>query len=132
MTTTLTANFLYAQIDEEIDVLMIGFADDEFETSEYILLQKTLNPSEEDIEAGFDEVHITYNDESQSIYGGISKFHFTPTRTEITLNEKAAGILNSSPVIVIHYDQEKVDCIEFHNYLLQMFSNEKEIYSYEL
>lgn len=34
MNTILNANFLYAQIDEQVDVLMIGFADDEFDTKE--------------------------------------------------------------------------------------------------
>ncbi|MGN7360291.1 Imm10 family immunity protein [Paenibacillus sp. SAF-054] len=131
MNTVLNANFLYAQIDEDIDVLMIGFADDEFDPQEYILLQKTLNPSEEDVVAGFDEVHLMYNDESQSLYGGISQFYLTPNRVEITLKENAAEVLHSSPVIVIHYDQENIDMSEFHNYLLQMFSNEQEIYSYD-
>ncbi|MFD2330433.1 Imm10 family immunity protein [Cohnella sp. GCM10020058] len=57
-------------------------------------------------EAGFGKVHITYNDESQSLYGGISQLHFTPNRTEITMNEDAAEILNSSSVIVINYRLE--------------------------
>jgi hypothetical protein len=131
MNTVLNANFLYAQIDEETDVIMIGFADNEFDTKDYILLQKTLNPSEEDVEAGFDEVHIIYNDESQSLYGGISKFYFTPNRVEITLNEDATEILNSSPVIVINYVQENINVNEFHEYLLQMFSNGQGIYSYD-
>ncbi|MFC3800069.1 Imm10 family immunity protein [Cohnella sp. GCM10012308] len=130
--TTLNAHFLYAQRDEEINVLMIGFADDEFDTHEYILLQKSLNPSQEDIEAGFGKVHITYNDESQSLYGGISKLHFTPNRTEITLNEDAAEILKSSSVIVINYLLEKEKFIEFHNDLLRMFPVQQGIYSYEL
>lgn len=132
MYTELNAKFLYAQIDEEIDVLMIGFADDEFDTQEYILLQKTLNPSEEDFEAGFDKIHITYNDESQSLYDGILKFYFTRNRIEITLNEVASEILNCTSVIVINFDHEKVDIHGFHNHLLQMFSNEQNTYSYDI
>lgn len=132
MNITLNANFLYAHIDEEIDVVMVGFADDEFDTQEYILLQKTLNPNEDDIEAGFDKVHITYNDESQSLYGGITKFHFTRGYVEITLTEEATQILRSQPVIIIKYDHEKVDVNEFHNYLLQLFSSEQDVYSYDI
>ncbi|NEW04878.1 hypothetical protein GK047_02445 [Paenibacillus sp. SYP-B3998] len=131
MKTLLHANFLYAQIDEEIDVLMIGFADDEFDTQEYILLQKTLNPNEEDMEAGFDKVHITYNGESQSLYGGIKKFVVTRNRIEIILNEEASEILNSQAVIEINYDQDKTDINEFQNYFIQLFSNEKDVYYFD-
>ncbi|ULO09502.1 hypothetical protein H1230_12415 [Paenibacillus sp. 19GGS1-52] len=102
MNTEMNANFLYAQVDEEIDVLMIGFTDDEFDTKEYILLQKTLNSSEEDFEERFDKIHITYNDESQSLYGGILKFYFALNRIEITLNVEATEILNCTSVIVIN------------------------------
>lgn len=132
MNTTLNANFAYAQIDEEIDALLIGFADDEFDTQEYVLLQKTLDPSEEDIRAGFDAVYITYSDESQSMYGGISKIHFTPNKTEITLNHDAAKRLNSSTLIEINYDSSKVNADEFHTYLLQMFADGQGIYSFNI
>ncbi|MFC3746073.1 Imm10 family immunity protein [Paenibacillus sp. GCM10012306] len=132
MYTTLNADFLYAQIDEEIGVLMVGFADNEFDTQEYVLLQKTLNPSEDDVVAGFDKVHITYNDELQSLYGGITKCYFTRNQIEITLNEEATEILNSKPVIVIKYDQKNLDINQFHNYLLQLFSSEQDVYSYDI
>ena len=132
MNTTLNANFLYAHIDEEIDVLMVGFADDEFDTQEYVLLQKTLNPSEDDVESGFDKVHITYNNELQSLYGGITKCYFTCNHIVITLNEEATEILNSNPVIIIKYNQEKVDINQFHKYLLQLFSSEQDVYSCDI
>ncbi|WP_138756390.1 Imm10 family immunity protein [Paenibacillus sinopodophylli] len=73
---------------------MIGFADDEFDTQECVLLQKTLNLNEEDVEVGLDKVHITYNDELQSLYGGIIKCYFTRNQVEITLNEEATKIVH--------------------------------------
>jgi hypothetical protein len=71
MQKVLKANFLYGGVDEDSDVLMVGFADDEFDTKEYILLQKTLVPGQKDKELGLDKVHIEYNDQSRSTYAGI-------------------------------------------------------------
>jgi hypothetical protein len=132
MKTTLHANFLYAQIDPELDVIMVGFADDEYDTQEYVLLQRTLNPTDEDIEAGFDKIHITYNDEGRALYGGINKLRFTRNCIEITLVKEATEILNSQPVIEITFEQDKVDINEFQNHLLQLFSNEQGVYHYDL
>jgi hypothetical protein len=70
MQKVLKANFLYGGVDEDSNVLMVGFADDEFDTKEYILLQKTLVPDQKDKELGLDKVH-EYNDQSRSTYAGI-------------------------------------------------------------
>lgn len=132
MNTVLNAGFLYAGADEETDVLMIGFADDEFDPQEYILLQKTLDPGEEDMQAGFDKIHISYNNEAQSLYGGILKLYFSANVTEITLTQDAAGQLNCARKIVINYDQEKADLPEFHKYLLQMFADDPGVLAVDL
>ncbi|WP_249897581.1 Imm10 family immunity protein [Paenibacillus sp. PK3_47] len=132
MNTVLNAGFLYAGADEETDVLLIGFADDEFDPQEYILLQKTLDPGEEDAESGFDKIHISYNNEAQSMYGGILKLYFSASVTEITLTEEAAGQLNCTRKIVIKYDQEDADLPVFHKYLLQMFADDEEVLSLDL
>lgn len=130
MNSVLHASFMYAQIVEENDVIMVGFADDEFDTQNYVLLQRTLNPSQEDVKSGFDKIHITYNEESQSLYDGILKFYFTENFIEITLNEEATKIFNTS-VVVVNYEC-KIDINEFHNYLIRMFLNEPEKYFYKI
>lgn len=56
MTTLLKALFVYFGIEDE--TLLIGFADNEFETKEYVLFQKSL--CIEDIPI-LNKVHITIN-----------------------------------------------------------------------
>lgn len=67
MATILKCNFLYAQ--KENNVVIVGFADDEFNSKEYVLLQKSLVSEEQDKKLGLDQVHITFNDPSRSAYG---------------------------------------------------------------
>jgi hypothetical protein len=132
MRTTLNANFLYSQVNNDIDVLIIGFADDEFDTEEYVLLQRSLNPTNEDKELGYDKVHITYNDESQSLYGGIKKFFLKRNLIEITLEQEVSEILNCHNVIEITFCIGKDEVIDIHNYLIKMFSNENSIYHFDI
>ncbi|OMF92030.1 Imm10 family immunity protein [Paenibacillus sp. FSL R7-0273] len=125
---TFTANFIYAQADDENDVLMIGFADDQYEPEEYILLQQTMHPDEQDLELGFDKIHITYNDESQSQYGGIEKVLLKPGSIEISLDEEAVEALDcESAVVRINFDPEMLNLDERRVYFEQMFGELLEI-----
>ena len=65
MSILLKASFVYCGIEDE--TLLIRFADDEFETKEYVLFQKSL--CIEDIPI-LNKVHITLNSENRSEYGG--------------------------------------------------------------
>lgn len=67
MSTKVNASYVFTGIED--DIILIGFADDEFDTKEHILLQKSLEADEQDIELGQDKVHITYIDELNSTYG---------------------------------------------------------------
>ena len=72
----------------ENGVAVLGFADDELNTTRYVLLQRTLEPDQQDRSLGQDRVHIEVNDQSQSAYGDIEEaqlrtegvtFRFDPT-----------------------------------------------------
>lgn len=65
MSILLKALFVYYGVEDE--TVLIGFADDEFETNEYVLFQKFLYI--EDIPI-LNKVHITLNSENRSEYGG--------------------------------------------------------------
>lgn len=126
--STFTGNFIYAQADDENDVLMIGFADDQFEPQEYILLQKTMHPDEQDLALGFDKIHITYNDESQSQYGGIEKVLLKAGSIEIYLDEEAVEALDcEASAVRVNFDPGTLKLEERRDLIEQMFGELLEI-----
>lgn len=93
--TTFEAKFVYAHCQD--DAVTVGFADDEIEVEEYILLQQSLSPTEQDKALGLDRVHISRNDQLYSAYGGIQHCTLYETRIELFLDDdtaKALGVAN--------------------------------------
>jgi hypothetical protein len=91
---------------------MIGFADDEFNTKDHLMLQKALEFDEQDKALGQDKVHITYIDELYSAYGGIIKLILKDKTVEIQLDEKTAKKLKTEENLEIilpkEYDKENL------------------------
>ncbi|MGN7116866.1 Imm10 family immunity protein [Lysinibacillus odysseyi] len=98
MITLLKASFVYFGIEDE--TILIGFADDEFETKEYVLFQKSL--CIEDIPI-LNNVHITFNSEDRSEYGGIVKIIISRKLISIFLTKETARSLGITDSIDIEY-----------------------------
>ena len=88
-------------IQDDGEVAMVGFADDEYETRIYVLLQRTLHPVEQDVAAGQDEVHITVCDESRSRYGGIRQIRVDDKHVVVAFSEDAAMDLETAREVTI-------------------------------
>lgn len=99
MSTLLKASFVYFGIEDE--TLLIGFADNEFETKEYVLFQKSL--CMEDIPI-LNKVHITLNSQDRSEYGGIGRIIISRKLMSIFLSEETARSLGVNDSIDIEYD----------------------------
>lgn len=99
MSILLKASFVYSGIEDE--TLLIGFADDEFETKEYVLFQKSL--CIEDIPI-LNKVHITFNSENRSEYGGILRIILSRKLISIFLSKETARSLRVNESIDIEYD----------------------------
>jgi len=65
----MSANYAFAQ--DNGTVVMVGFADQDYQTRDCLLLQRTLKPSKGDFARGWDDIHIMVNEESRSTYGGV-------------------------------------------------------------
>lgn len=130
MTTKFKANFLYAQVDEN-DVIMVGFADDEFETKDYILFQKSLVSDEQDKKMGFDKVHITFCDQTQSVYGNILRFVLKKGLVEVNIDSKTANEISTDERIEIAFPaNSKLDDIK--HYLTKMFVDKDNVFVSEV
>ncbi|WP_054402446.1 Imm10 family immunity protein [Paenibacillus solani] len=113
MSILLKTSFVYFGVEDE--TLLIGFADEEFETHEYVLFQKSLY--NEDIPM-LNKVHITLNSENRSEYGGILRITLSQKLISIYLSEETARSLGVDDSINIEYDIDE----ERYNALISHFN----------
>ncbi|MBQ4898068.1 hypothetical protein KB559_04375 [Paenibacillus sp. Marseille-P2973] len=99
MSILLKASFVYCGIEDE--TILIGFADDEFETKEYVLFQKSLYIEDNPL---LNKIHITLNSENRSQYGGILRIVLRRKLISIFLSEETARSLGVNDSIDIEYD----------------------------
>lgn len=102
MSILLKASFVYFGIEDE--TIIIGFADDEFDTKEYVLFQKSLSVEEIPI---LNKVHITLNSENRAAYGGIVRIILSKKLISIFLSKETASSLGVVDSIHIEYATEE-------------------------
>ncbi len=102
MSILLKASFVYFGIEDE--TIIIGFADDEFDTKEYVLFQKSLSVEEIPI---LNKVHITLNSENRAAYGGIVRIILSKKLISIFLSKETASSLGVADSIEIEYATEE-------------------------
>jgi hypothetical protein len=96
------ASHVFAQDDGYM--VMIGFADDEHEPSQFVLLQKAKEYDEQDKRLGMDKIHIQVEDESRALYGGIRLISKEGEHLLIELEDAAASALRVNGNIEINLD----------------------------
>jgi hypothetical protein len=97
---TLTAAECYFHPNDDNDCATVGFkaADDR-----YVLLSRTLFPTEQDLRLGLEGIYIELNDQGFSCYQGISAVSVFPGSMRIDLNEHGFAALKVA-TIEIHHD----------------------------
>ena len=107
MTMTLNAGFVYGSEDE--DAVIVGFADQEYYTHKYVLLQRSRQVSAEEETLGQGEVHIAINDERCSAYGAVERIVLSESQVTIRLNVGVAASIGVDDQIAICFAAEAVD-----------------------
>lgn len=120
MTNTLGAKFIYTQDDGQ--VVMVGFADDQFETKNYILLQRTLKPDDSDLELGHDSIHVTIGDQNCSGYGGVKRFVLGASQASLHLASAFADELNIDKEHMIFLQYSELDVSALRDHLQVLFA----------
>jgi hypothetical protein len=128
----LQANFLYSNFDEEIDVVLVGFADDEFDTNEYLLLQKSMKSDEQDKALGLDKVHITYKDDMCSAYGVVEKLILKSSSVEIFLDFDTSKELQIANHLIVEFPINLKDAHGIKQHLEMMFQDEVGVFESNL
>jgi len=117
MSILLKASFVYFGMEDE--TIIIGFADDEFDTKDYVLLQKSLFI--DDIPM-LNKVHITLNSENRAAYGGIVKIILSKKLITIILLKETASSLGVADSIDIEYaiEEKEFDSLISHLHKLNV------------
>lgn len=121
MTTKLKAGFMYAQIEN--DVVVVGFADNEYNTNQYLLLQRTLCCTKQDCDLSLDKIHISYNDQTRSSYGGILNAILAEDSMELILDSETADALGTNTIIEVTFNK-KLASPEIKSIVQLLFEND--------
>jgi hypothetical protein len=97
-------NARHVTIDDDGSTIVIGFADDEFSPSRYVVIQKPLNADERDRAMGFDKIHIQIEGELRSGYGGIVEVSVSRDRLTVFLDQAARSALKIDGDIEISFE----------------------------
>lgn len=107
VTTDISANYVYSQSDG--DVVMVGFADHQYKTGAYVILQRVLSPTRDERLEDSDNIHIEVGDQSRSAYGGIEALELWPGQVLIALAPSTAAKIRSGSLLRIHFDAEQAN-----------------------
>ena len=102
---------------------MAAFGDEPRQPKNYVLLQRIVNPSQEDIELGHDQVHIEINGQERSEYGAIETCLLQDEELRIMLNEDSAKRLRVASDIRIELPSDADQMDELSTFLAQLFTN---------
>ena len=81
----------------------VGFADKKYETEIYLMLQRSYEEEEQDIQLGMNTYHIEWCDQKKSGYGGITQFVLASTSAEVYFEPKIAKVLGGMEHISISF-----------------------------
>lgn len=116
------ATHIFAQDDGY--VTMIGFADDEFEPSKFVILQKANVYDEQDKKMGMDKIHVQIEDESRSKYGGINAVQVSGDLISISLSDEAKSALSVDGDIEVILMPDHQNYSEVKNQLVRICKEE--------
>jgi Immunity protein 10 len=125
MTTQVEAGYVYAGDDD--DVAMVGFADDQYDTKAYVLLQRDRNPSEEDRKAGEHKVHITVDDQARAAYGAIISATLHRNWLTLMLDKRQTTKLGTAEEIIIRFPAGVLEQGELVARLRDLFAEEPDV-----
>jgi hypothetical protein len=72
---------------------LVGFADQEHDAKLYLMLQRSFEDDEQDVNLGINTYHVEWCDQEHSGYGGIARFTLKPNLAEIAFQPEMATVL---------------------------------------
>ena len=113
----------YLSIETEQDFWLGGFTNDQFEPTEYFMLQRAFEFDEQDIELGMNIYHFEISDQGCSSYGGIERFELRRDVAHIKFESQTAIKINIETSLEIHFKLEQHKWDELKIFLENIFMN---------
>jgi hypothetical protein len=91
--------------------MLAGFVDDKVEPNRYLILQRGVEGTDQDIRLGMNTYHVEIDDEASSCYGGIERFELFRDRVMIKFSQKGSVKLRGieTAEIIFRADDQKFD-----------------------
>jgi hypothetical protein len=87
-------------VEEDPDLLRVGFADAEFNPRRTLVVHRDAAPSEEDIDLGLGGYHVELDDQSRSCYGGIDAFELYRDRVVVRFTDDCHEIFGAEGLTI--------------------------------
>src|SRR6202012_1826770 len=85
MKSAFTASYIHSE--DMGDYILVGLADQQFDTKEYLAFQRAHEFDEQDVRLGMNAVHVERNDQGFSGYGGMRSVVLFPDHLHIAFDE---------------------------------------------
>lgn len=82
----------------------VGFADNGADPQTYVILQRAVESTEEEVRFGLDQIYITIDDQLRSTYGGVLDISVSSDVVVIRVSSEAAKELKMDGDIIIDID----------------------------
>jgi len=88
-------------MDEDSDAWLVGFADAEFNTRRYLVLQREKSPRAQEVALGLEGYRVEVDDQRNSCYGGIERFELFPDHIAVQFEDDAFSAIGDRKTIVV-------------------------------
>jgi hypothetical protein len=86
------------------DYLLVGLADQKYDTVDYLTFQRAHEFDEQDVRLGMDAVHVERNGQGYSGYGGIRSVRLFPDRLQVDFDEKGVRFMGGLASTEVMFD----------------------------
>jgi hypothetical protein len=90
-------------VEDMDDYWLVGFADEKFDTKQYLMLQRSFADDEQDVRLGMNTYHVERDGQQWGCYGGIERFELQRDRVNIAFTEKGRKCLGSVSAMEITF-----------------------------
>ena len=109
----------FESVDEIDGALVVGFADRQFDTSAYFMLQRGLDPVDDD------GVYLEHTDQAYGTYVRVSSCALSRNRIELTVDEAAAEALETGTTFAVEFSGDQEVLSRLQKGLERVFSGTK-------
>jgi len=112
----------YIHAENMGDYLLVGLADHQYDTADYLTFQRAHEFDEQDVRVGMDAVHVERNDQGCSCYGGMRNVVLFADRLHIDFDARGVEFMDglASTEVTFDFPSERLETLR--SALKQCFS----------